>query len=84
MARTSKRNTKKVERFDPRSILVDVVSTNVKKMGYHKDTMYVLYVGDKLYYFEKFDEQLYRMIRKSDSIGKALNQTGIKGKLYVA
>lgn len=87
MARTTKRLTKsgpKKQKFDPRSVLKPVKSSNIEKMGWHNNIIYVLFKGDKLYAFNGFDLETFGAIIKAESVGKALHALGVKGTLLNA
>lgn len=64
-------------------ILTPVVSSNVHSIGFHNETMYVKYHKDikteVVYIFKGIDWNDYFAIKNSESVGKAIIATGIKG-----
>jgi hypothetical protein len=68
----------------PRSIpilnLYAVKSSNIDSMGRIGTSTFVLYKNNSLYLFKNMAEQQYLDIMNSESIGKALHATGLKGE----
>lgn len=67
-------------------ILTPVVSSNVHSIGYHDGKLYVKYHKDikteVVYVFEGVPETVYLIIKSSESVGKAIIATGIKGTKF--
>lgn len=59
-------------------ILVEVVSSNVKKIGYENGKLYVLYSGG-LYEYDGVTKEIYEELLASESKGKYISQN-IKGR----
>ena len=57
----------------------DVVSSNVKRIGYEKSKLYVQFKSGATYFYKGVPEKLYKEMLNADSKGKYLNSQ-IKGK----
>lgn len=59
--------------------LNEVVSSNIKGVGYENGTLLVEYLGGSRYEYENVPEELFNEMLKADSKGKFVNAS-IKGK----
>lgn len=62
-------------------MLQPVTSSNIDKVGYDNNKLYVLFKNKSLYVYNNIDENVYNEMLKAESIGKFLN-TEIKKNNY--
>ena len=60
-------------------ILNEVVSSNIRKVGYEDNNLIVEYISGKQYKYENVPHELYEDLLKADSKGRFMNEF-IKGK----
>lgn len=59
--------------------MFQVVSSNVSFIGHRDNKMYVQYKNESRYVFDGISKELFDSILKSESVGKAILATGVKG-----
>ena len=60
-------------------ILTEVVSSNIKKVGYNENNLIVEYLSGAKYSYENVPKELYEELLKAESKGSFMNSK-IKGK----
>ena len=59
--------------------LKEVVSSNINKVGYDNNTLYVQYKSGVTYKYKNFPQNLYESFLEAESKGKFMNSE-VKGK----
>lgn len=60
-----------------------VTSSHIKEVGHDgKDSMRVVYKTGRAYNFHGISPEHFDKIRKAESVGRAIQATGITGKLH--
>ena len=59
--------------------LKEVNSSNIRKIGYEDDTLYVEYKSGATYAYKKFPKNLYESFLEAESKGRFMNSE-VKGK----
>ena len=62
--------------------LTEVISSNVKAVGYESGNLYVMFNGGAVYEYDNVPQKLYEGIMKADSKGKFINKNVTKSFSY--
>lgn len=58
--------------------LTEVVSSNVKAIGYDSGTLYVMFNGGSVYAYKDVPPVIYESVMKADSKGRFVSQNIVK------
>ena len=62
--------------------LTEVISSNVKAVGYESGKLYIMFNGGAVYEYDNVPQKLYEDIMSAESKGKFINQNVTKSFSY--